>query len=492
MLRFAWYLPAAACALAVLVMVGVSAPWRDAAASLLVLLACLASIAVALHAQAFPSFRRTDFWQASSLAAAALIAISAGASANVQRALWGFAFDLTSMSLLLACIALALLLTRWPSRARLVILFVAAAATALLWVAPHWRSAPEVRPSLAATLSVAFSAAAELGPRQMIIGSGPNSFVYLWPRYAPESVGKSSFATERFPVGSGLLPTLIAEIGIVAVLMLALSFLERSARLGHSLVAEYRARPSAAAERLLHAAAPLFGLAALFFAPPSAALLLSAFCLLGAAGHDAGAALPASRVRRYASRAGIALCIAVALGAMYLAVASALYFRAASLFTSGDLIRARNAAERSHVLSGDPQTARLAASILRTLAHETARHKAVKDVPPLYADAISYMRAATVREPAFADNWSLFGVIAAEQYSATRDGSFFEISRGALEQARKLAPNDARVPLFQGQLYLLAGRRDEGVAYLKESLAMRPDLADAKALLDSALGTVGR
>lgn len=491
MLKSGWYLPAIACALVTILTLGVSAPWRDTAASLVSFVLILASLSLCSYAQRLPNIRAFGLWHWFSILAAAGIVLSAVATEGIQHAIWGFSFDLTSMIFLLACISFALFLPLFPSRPRLVALTVAVAALMFLWSVPFLRTVPEVRPSLSASVEIALTMGSERGTRFLLLGGGPNSFVYLWTQYAPESVRASPFWAERFPVGSGIIPTLISELGIVVVLLLMLSFIARSAEQGYKLSLRWRfGNTRSRAVDAAHAALPLVAFVALFLAPPSAALLLASFTILGASGRESASAIAPSRIARAMSKAGIVFFAVCILGALYVGIAAAFYFRAATLFSQGDLGRARTAVGRSYALSGDPQSARLIASIVRKLAHETAQRGSLEDVSRLYMDALLSMRLATQREPSFADNWSVFGVIAAEQYATTRDGSFFEISRGALERARTKAPDDARIPFFQGQLYLLADRKDEGATYLKESLKMRPDLADARTLLDS-LETTG-
>lgn len=483
------YAPLIATSVSAFIVIIVAEPWRDAAASLGASFVCL--IGLCLFVSSGIGARRwtgMGLWQALLLFAGTIVLVSAVGAADTQHALWGFAVDAMSAGFIVLALLVGVSVSNFPAKVRTTTAIGVVVVLVALWAVPSLRTNPEVRPSFAATAHVIAEAGSAGGVRQMVAGSGPNSFVYLWQLHAPISVRSSVFATERFPVGSGIIPTFIAEIGILASLLIVLAFLVRAAECIEKTVRRWNALPFAdRMSGLILSTLPLMALIGLFFAPPSAPFLLGSFIALGASGGPSGD--DQSKEGQGSRTIGrlIAALVAIAAGCVfYLAVAAVLYFYAGTLSVHGDLLRARNAATRSYSLSGDPQAARLSASIVRTLAHETAKRKTVEEVPPLYAEALAIIRSATIREPSHADNWSLFGAIAAEQYTATRDGSYFEIARGAFERARMRAPGDARIPLFQGQLYLLAGRLDDGISYLEESVALRPDIEEAASLLSSA------
>lgn len=73
----------------------------------------------------------------------------------------------------------------------------------------------EVGVSHATTLDVAGKALRE----NVLFGSGPNSFGYLWDRYKPLDVNTTPFWGLRFNIGSSYLLTLLAEIGLLGWLV---------------------------------------------------------------------------------------------------------------------------------------------------------------------------------------------------------------------------------------------------------------------------------
>ena len=82
----------------------------------------------------------------------------------------------------------------------------------------------EVRPSFGATLEVVKSTLAE----NPILGSGPNTFLYDWMKFKPQSINSTSFRNARFESGIGTLPSFTAETGLlggVSLIILLLSII---------------------------------------------------------------------------------------------------------------------------------------------------------------------------------------------------------------------------------------------------------------------------
>ncbi|MFC1756613.1 tetratricopeptide repeat protein [Patescibacteria group bacterium] len=75
----------------------------------------------------------------------------------------------------------------------------------------------EVRPSWGATFSVV-KETLSVGAKNTIIGSGPNTFVYDWIKFKPVEINETMFWNVRFQNGIGLLPSIIANTGILGIL----------------------------------------------------------------------------------------------------------------------------------------------------------------------------------------------------------------------------------------------------------------------------------
>ena len=76
--------------------------------------------------------------------------------------------------------------------------------------------APEVSPSLSATLSIAGSVFKE-GPVRVFFGSGPGTFGLLWEKYKDPSINQTIFWGTRFTQGQSWVTTLLATTGLLGV-----------------------------------------------------------------------------------------------------------------------------------------------------------------------------------------------------------------------------------------------------------------------------------
>lgn len=75
----------------------------------------------------------------------------------------------------------------------------------------------EVRPSWTATFEVVKSSLGD-NFKDAILGTGPNTFLYDWFKFKPMSINETAFWSTRFQSGIGLLPTLVATMGLVSSL----------------------------------------------------------------------------------------------------------------------------------------------------------------------------------------------------------------------------------------------------------------------------------
>lgn len=69
----------------------------------------------------------------------------------------------------------------------------------------------DVRPSWSATYEVAYKTLSE----RPVLGSGPNTFLYDWLKFKPESINSTIFWNTRFQSGIGWLPSMVATSGIL-------------------------------------------------------------------------------------------------------------------------------------------------------------------------------------------------------------------------------------------------------------------------------------
>jgi tetratricopeptide (TPR) repeat protein len=72
----------------------------------------------------------------------------------------------------------------------------------------------EVRPSWSSTFEVIKKSLEE----NAILGSGPNTFLYNWLRFKPESINSTFFWATRFQSGIGLIPSFFSTTGILGII----------------------------------------------------------------------------------------------------------------------------------------------------------------------------------------------------------------------------------------------------------------------------------
>ncbi|MEK7606844.1 MAG: hypothetical protein AAB444_01435 [Patescibacteria group bacterium] len=79
----------------------------------------------------------------------------------------------------------------------------------------------EVGPNVRLSFQIGVSSMTE-SVKNLIIGSGPSTFAYDYARYRPEELNQTALWNVRFTSGYAALPTLMAELGFLGVLSLAI------------------------------------------------------------------------------------------------------------------------------------------------------------------------------------------------------------------------------------------------------------------------------
>lgn len=75
----------------------------------------------------------------------------------------------------------------------------------------------DVKPSWRATGEI-FLQTIKSGPKNFLLGSGPNSFIYQWRNWKPDEVNLTPFWNTDFKSGSGLLPTFAITGGLLGLI----------------------------------------------------------------------------------------------------------------------------------------------------------------------------------------------------------------------------------------------------------------------------------
>lgn len=133
----------------------------------------------------------------------------------------------------------------------------------------------EVRPSWGATLDIV----KQTLKQNLILGSGPNTFLYDWLKFKPSSINATMFWNTRFISGIGHLPSMLATAGLLGGLCL-LAFLVALLFYGMKVLA-YRSDDLLQALLVSSFLGALYLWAFVIFYSPGAAIFALAFLVTG-------------------------------------------------------------------------------------------------------------------------------------------------------------------------------------------------------------------
>ena len=358
----------------------------------------------------------------------------------------------------------------------------------------------DVRPSLSATLGISKEVLSQGG----LLGSGPNSFGRDWLVYKPVDVNTTPFWAVAFPFGIGFIPTQIASTGIagsalwliffVFLILLGVKVLNR--------VSESRAERFSLFSAFL---ITFFLWAASFLYAPSATMLIFAFIFSGlfvSLCRESGVipsrsfSLKESPQTRFIS---IVLITVVTLGALFLGWAgfnktvSAFHFKKAVDLsdTAGASLaeieeRLNKAVSFSKFDTYYVALSRINFAKAQVAASATAgtpeENRAVFE--GALRKSIEAAKLAVSANPAGYQNWVSLGMI----YSALVPeplsvvGSY-ENALFAYSEASKRNPNNPELPLFLARLEFNRGNIEGARSFIRKSIALKEDYADAYLLL---------
>jgi tetratricopeptide (TPR) repeat protein len=358
----------------------------------------------------------------------------------------------------------------------------------------------EVRPTLSATLSISKAVLSQTA----LLGSGPNTFGRDWLVYKPVDVNATPFWGVAFPFGAGFIPTQIATTGILGT-FLWLAFFVLFLSLG---VKAFNNIPESRASRF--AVVSSFALAAflwasMFFYTPSLPILMLAFVFSGlfaASLLDARVIGEKVFVLRGAEgwRFGAAAAVlTLALAALLLGffggkkTFAAYHFRkAVDLSNTAGTPLGDIEIELDKAASFDPVDAHYIAISRINFAKAQAAASSATGTPEtnlaIFQDAIgksiAAARSAVARNPASFGNWAFLGQV----YSSlvppplNVEGAY-ENANFAYNEAYKRNPMNPELPLLLARLELNKGSVENARSYIRSSIALKDDYADAYLLL---------
>lgn len=358
----------------------------------------------------------------------------------------------------------------------------------------------DVRPTLSATLGISKAVLSQAG----LLGSGPNTFGQDWLIFKPLTINATPFWGVAFPFGVGFIPTQIATTGILGT-ALWLAFLVLLVTLSIKVLSRV---PESRATRFTTVATLMvtifLWIAALFYVP-SAPLFFLAFLFTGfllALSRENGVVgeyVLNLRENSTARPVALTLMTLAALAMVYFgslgaekALASYHYARAVKLSnTEGALI---TDVENQLIKAAELDAADVYFSAISQLNFSKAQMAAnsATGTPEtnraIFEDGIRRSvegaRAAVSANPAAYGNWVALGSI----YSALvgeplKVEGAYENAQYAYSEALKRNPNNPELPLFLARLELAKGNVDNARSYIRSSIALKEDYADAYLLL---------
>ena len=358
----------------------------------------------------------------------------------------------------------------------------------------------DVRPSLSATLNISKAVLSQDG----LLGSGPNTFDRDWLIYKSVDVNTTPFWAVAFPFGIGFIPTQIATTGLVGsalwIAFFVLFTLVIFRVLNH--LPESRDERFALISTLLLAI--LLWLSS-FLYTPSGTMLMLAFIF-------SGIFMAVVRQNRAVSSRGLnlnqntqvrlistALMAVIALGALGLGwvgfnrTASVLYFQKAvdlSNVAGTSLVEIERQLERAIKFSATDKyyialsrinfaKAQVAASAITGTPEENKTN-----FEDALRKSIGAARSAVNINPAGYDNWVALGMIYGALISPplSVEGAY-ENAQFAYSEARLRNPANPALLLLLARLELSRDDKETARSFIRRSLALKEDYADAYVFL---------
>ncbi len=365
----------------------------------------------------------------------------------------------------------------------------------------------EVRPSLSATLGISKAVLSQ----GALLGSGPNTFSHDWLIYKPVNVNATPFWGVAFPFGAGFIPTQIASTGILGT-ALWLIFFVFFIVLGIKALSRV---PESRAPRFIVISSLListFLWGASFFYTPSGTMLMLAFIFSGLFVAQLAVvhiipyltlSMKASAQNRLASLVLLTLLAAGTVSFGWIGfekTASAYHWKkaldlsntagASLLDVENELIKAANIAPADiHYVA----LSRLNFTKAQIAASATT---SVEKNQALFQESVSRSieaaRLAVSVNPAGPENWATLGTV----YSAlvpkplAVEGAY-ENAKFAYNEALKRNPSNPELYLSLAQLELNSGDTEAARSYIRSSIALKDDYADAYLMLAQLEVTAG-
>ena len=354
-------------------------------------------------------------------------------------------------------------------------------------------SSTEIRPSWSATLDIAKKSLKD----NVVLGTGPNTFVYNWLKFKPTAVNSTIFWNARFSSGFGYLPSTAATTGVLGIVAI-IFFLAIFLNCGRKAV--FCKKEDTLAVVSFLGAAYLWTFVVLY--SPGLLIFAMAFIMTGVflaslvnSGKIGAAEISLSgktKSEMVFMIMGIILLIGTVSSAYlysrkFLALNN--YSRALVLFEkSGDIDATGKKLTKAAGMDKQDEYYR-ALSELGIIS--LSKIVANKDLPAdkalaMFKDnlgvTIAYAREAARLNPADPINWMQLGRVY-ESVVALKVEKADEAALNSYAEAFKASPLDPSPFIASARVFMQINKAGEAKKYLQSALNIKPDFADALFML---------
>ena len=356
-------------------------------------------------------------------------------------------------------------------------------------------SSTEIRPSLSATLDIAKKSLKD----NVVLGTGPNTFVYDWLKFKPAAVNNTIFWNARFSSGFGYLPSMAATTGILGIVAI-IFFLAIFLNYGRKSVF-YKKENTLAVISFL-GAAYLWTFVVLY--SPGLLVFSMAFIMTGVflASLVNNSKIGLTEISLSGLPAGRQGMIFVVIGIILLiGTVSSVYLYSRKFLALNNYSRALKTFEKSGDIDATGKKLTKAAGMDKQDEYYRALSElglislnkivANKDLPAdkalaLFKDnlgvTIAYAREAARLNPADPVNWMQLGRVY-ESVVALKVEKADEAAFNSYAEAFKVSPLDPSPFIASARVFMQINKAGEAKKYLQSALNIKPDFADALFML---------
>lgn len=354
----------------------------------------------------------------------------------------------------------------------------------------------EIRPNWSSTGDMLGAGLSDV--KNVVLGSGPNTFTYLWQQERSPLVTESDFWSIDFAFTSGIIPTFAITLGLITVAAM-LAFV------GYLGLLIYRTVRMREADPLLFALSLASGIAALFLWILGIVYVFSVmifFLMFILSGIAAAAFTQMGSMNTMAlsgrGQTGMLLGITGATVCVLLLVPAVLISASRTIYGQGvveanlaedieGVTRAQQKIRTASILERNAAFARTDTEfgmlrIQEFLSREDVDESDQEPFSLLVRETQASAERAGAINSADYFNWVNLGLVY-ETLGLLEIENGFEFAAQSYAQARALNPTNPELILIQARLERARGNEEAAIAFGEEALLLKPNYADANLLL---------